>query len=50
MVSLAKLLRIRQEIRKKYKNMGLEKFRFSISTIDRKLNHHGNRFVNKTHM
>jgi hypothetical protein len=31
MVPLAKLLRIRQEIGKKYKNIGLEKFRLSIS-------------------
>jgi hypothetical protein len=30
MVSLAKLLRIRQGIVKKYKNIGLEKFRLSI--------------------
>ncbi len=30
MVSLAKLLRIRQGIEKKYKNMGLEKFLLSI--------------------
>jgi hypothetical protein len=29
MVSLAKLLRIRQGIEKKYKNMGLEKFLLS---------------------
>jgi hypothetical protein len=29
MVSLAKLLKIRQEIEKKYKNIGLEKFRSS---------------------
>ncbi len=31
MVSLAKLLRITQRISKKYKNMGLEKFWFSIA-------------------
>jgi hypothetical protein len=31
MVSLAKLLIIRQGIEKKYKNMGLEKFQLSIS-------------------
>ncbi len=31
MVSLAKLLRIRQGIEKKYKNMGLEKFLLSIA-------------------
>jgi hypothetical protein len=30
MVSLAKLFRIRQGMRKKYKNMGLEKFRLPI--------------------
>ncbi len=30
MVSLAKLLRIRQGIEEKYKNIGLEKFRLSI--------------------
>jgi hypothetical protein len=30
MVSLAKLLRIRREIGKKYKNIGLEKFRLPI--------------------
>jgi hypothetical protein len=30
MVSLAKLLRIGQGIEKKYKNIGLEKFRLSI--------------------
>jgi hypothetical protein len=30
MVSLAKLLRIRQGIEKKYKNIGLEKFLLSI--------------------
>jgi hypothetical protein len=30
MVSLAKLLRIKQEIGKKFKNMGFEKFRLSI--------------------
>jgi hypothetical protein len=30
MVSLAELLKIRQGIRKKYKNMGLEKFGLSI--------------------
>jgi hypothetical protein len=30
MVSLAMLLRIMQEIGKKYKNIGLEKFRLSI--------------------
>jgi hypothetical protein len=30
MVSLAKLLKIRQEIEKNYKNMGLEKFLLSI--------------------
>jgi hypothetical protein len=34
MVSLAKLLRIRQGIDKKYKNMGLEKFLLSIGQID----------------
>jgi hypothetical protein len=33
MVSLAKLLRIRQGIEKKYKNMGLEKFLLSIGKI-----------------
>jgi hypothetical protein len=33
MVSLAKLLRIRLEISKKYKNMGLEKFRSPILSI-----------------
>jgi hypothetical protein len=33
MVSLAKLLRIMQGIRKKYKNIGLEKFRLSIPKI-----------------
>jgi hypothetical protein len=33
MVSLAKLLRIRQAIGKKYKNMGLEKFLLSIIGI-----------------
>jgi hypothetical protein len=33
MVSLAKLLKIRQEIGKKYKNIELEKFRLSISRI-----------------
>jgi hypothetical protein len=34
MVSLAKLLRIRQGIEKKYKNMGLEKFLLSIQIIE----------------
>jgi hypothetical protein len=33
MVSLAKLLRIRQGIEKKYKNIGLEKFLLSILDI-----------------
>ncbi len=33
MVSLAKLLRIRQRIEKKYKNMGLEKFLLSIQKV-----------------
>jgi hypothetical protein len=33
MVSLAKLLRIRQGIEKKYKNIGLEKFRLSIVKV-----------------
>jgi hypothetical protein len=34
MVSLAKLLRIRQGIEKKYKNMGLEKFLLSINNFE----------------
>jgi hypothetical protein len=33
MISLAKLLRIRQEIGEEYKNMGLEKFRLSIFEV-----------------
>jgi hypothetical protein len=33
MVSLAKLLRIRQGIGEKYRNIGLEKFRLSIAQI-----------------
>jgi hypothetical protein len=33
MVSLAKLLRIRQGVEKKYKNMGLEKFLLSIAEL-----------------
>jgi hypothetical protein len=36
MVSLAKLLRIRQGIEKKYKNMGLENFPLSINSKSRK--------------
>jgi hypothetical protein len=34
MVSLAKLLRFRQGIGEKYKNMGFEKFRLSITPFD----------------
>ncbi len=34
MVYLAKLLRIKQGIEKKYKNMGLEKFRLSIQYVE----------------
>ncbi len=37
MVSLAKLLRIRQGIQKKYKNIGLEKFRLSIRQSSEKI-------------
>jgi hypothetical protein len=43
MVSLAKLLRIRQGIGKKYKNMGLEKFRLSISIFQYNLHEMGNK-------
>ncbi len=46
MVSLAKLLRIRQEIGKKYKNMGLEKFLLSItySGNELEITHYGPKF------
>jgi hypothetical protein len=39
MVSLAKLLRIRQKIKKKYKNIGLEKLRSPIELFSIDLQH-----------